>query len=91
MSKVTTNHAAPGEPNDPQERGRPGHDGQPAPPEAKPPVSRGAIVNTTEDPADHDPLADAPIPKGDRDHTTDSDERLLKPVLRTPNNRTGGG
>lgn len=91
MSKTTTNSARPGGPDDPQERRRPGHDGQPTPPEAKPLPSRGATVNITDDPADHDPLAGAPIPKGDKDYVADSDERLLKPVVRVPNNRTGGG
>lgn len=91
MSKFTTDNARPGEPSDRQEGRRPRHDGQPTPPEAKPIPSRGATVNTTDDPADHDPLAGAPIPQGDKEFAGDNDERRLKPVLRVPNNRTGGG
>lgn len=87
----TNNYAKPGEPNDPQERKPEGHDGQPQPPEAKPPPPGIGIVNTKDDPADHDPLAGAPLPTGDSGPTTDSDERLLKPVLRGPNKRVGGG
>lgn len=91
MSDVTRNYAKPGEPSDPQERTRPGHDGQPPPEGAKPPPPDDIRVNTTDDPADHDPLAGAPIPQSDNAQVDDSDERLLKPVRRTPNNRTGGG
>lgn len=72
-------------------QGTPRHDGQPQPPEAKPPPPTYSKVNTTDDPADHDPLAGAPTPKGGDGLSRDSDEQALKPVLRGPNNRTGGG
>jgi hypothetical protein len=87
----TKNYAGQGQPSDPQERGRPGHDGQPQPPEAKPPTPADLKISTTDDPADHDPVAGEPVPASDPGHPRDNDERLLKPVLRGSNNRTGGG
>lgn len=87
----TDNFAKPGEPSDPQERNRPGHDGQPQPQEAAAPPSPDIRVNTIED-ATGTPLAGKPVPKGDQlGLTVDADERALKPVLDVKNNRTGGG
>lgn len=91
MSELARNFAKPGEPSNPQERKGKGHDGQPQPPEAKQPPPGVGVVSTTDDPADHNPLAGAPIPAADREPATDSDERSLKPLLRGPNNRAGGG
>lgn len=86
------NYAKPGQPSDPQERTGRGHDGQPQPSEAKPAPSTHATVSTVDDPADRDPLAGAPLPRGDNGRPArDVDERLLKPVLTQKNNRTGGG
>lgn len=78
-------------PTAPRERRRPRHDGQPQPPGAKPPPPAFSKVSNTDDPADYDPLAGAPIPQGGNGLSRDSDEQALKPVLRGPNNRTGGG
>lgn len=87
-------NATPGGRSDPQERkGRPGHDGQPQPAEAKPAPPADITVNTADDDYDpDDPLANVPAPKGDtRGRVADADERLLKPVLHNRNDRSGGG
>jgi hypothetical protein len=92
MTDVTRNYAKLGEPSDPQERKGAGHDGQPQPPEAAPPAPANLTVNTDDDPLNDDPLAGLPVPKSDDDIAVgDADERTLKPVLHTPNNRVGGG
>lgn len=86
------NYATAGQPSDPQERTETGHDGFTPPAEAKPAPPEKISISTMDDPADRDPLARAPLPKGDKaDPTGDADERLLKPVLVRKNNRTGGG
>jgi hypothetical protein len=42
--------------------------------------------------AQPDPLADAPEPQAPaEEHTADTDEQRLKPVLHTKNDRVGGG
>lgn len=85
------NFAKPGQPSDPQERSGKGHDGQPQPAQAKPAAPGESSASTVEDPADSDPLAGAPLPQSDNGGpTSDSDERLLKPLLKQKNNRTGG-
>lgn len=41
---------------------------------------------------ERDPLAGVPVPDAPtEDHPQDNDEQRLKPVLRTPNDREGGG
>lgn len=92
MSDVTRNYGKPGEPSDPQERKQSGHDGHPQPSEVAPQPPSNLSVSTDEDPLGDDPLAGLPVPQSDdAKAVSDSDERRLKPVVRHPNNRVGGG
>lgn len=51
-----------------------------------------AVREASEQQAQDDPLDGAPEPESPaREHTTDTDEERLKPVLHTKNDRVGGG